>query len=130
VHGLVTAGFPDAAASLAGGLLTAATAFETRLPELFAGHGTQAGPHPAPYPASCRPQAWAAASSVLVLQSALGLDANVPSGTITVSPAFARAYAPLTVTGLQVNGRRLDITLTADGEMNATAPEGLAVVTT
>ncbi|MGY0059044.1 amylo-alpha-1,6-glucosidase [Streptomyces sp. LZ34] len=129
VHGLVRAGFPDAAAPLAAGLLTASAAFDARLPELFAGHGAEAGPRPAPYPASCRPQAWAATSSVLVLRSALGLDADVPGGTVTVAPTFARAYAPLTVTGLQVGGGRLDVTLAADGAVGVTAPEGLAVVT-
>ncbi|MEU8873727.1 glycogen debranching N-terminal domain-containing protein [Streptomyces javensis] len=128
VHGLVRAGFPDAAAPLAAGLLTASAGFAGRLPELFAGHGGAAGPHPAPYPASCRPQAWAAASSVLVLRSALGLDADVPGGTVTVAPAFAAAYAPLTVTGLQVGGAQLDITLAADGAVDVTAPEGLTVV--
>ncbi|MES4900948.1 MULTISPECIES: hypothetical protein [unclassified Streptomyces] len=104
VHGLVRAGFPDAAAPLAAGLLTASAGFDARLPELFAGHGAEAGPRPAPYPASCRPQAWAAASSVQVLRSALGLEADVPGGTVTVAPTFARAYGPLTVTGLQVGG--------------------------
>ncbi|MFF4476697.1 glycogen debranching N-terminal domain-containing protein [Streptomyces sp. NPDC001520] len=128
VHGLVRAGFPDAAAPLAAGLLTASAGFAGRLPELFAGHGAAAGPHPAPYPASCRPQAWAAASSVQVLRSALGLEADVPGGTVTVAPAFAGAYAPLTVTGLQVGGARLDITLAADGTVHVTAPEGLTVV--
>jgi glycogen debranching enzyme len=129
VHGLVTAGFPDAAASLATGLLTASAAFDARLPELFAGHGAEAGTNPTPYPASCRPQAWAAASSVLVLRSALGLDADVPAGTLTVAPTFAAAFAPLTVTGLQVDGGQLDVTLRADGSVNVTAPKGLQVIT-
>ncbi|MDQ0746012.1 glycogen debranching enzyme [Streptomyces africanus] len=129
VHGLVKAGFPDAAASLAAGLLTASTAFDARLPELFAGHGSRQSPHPAPYPASCRPQAWAATSALLVLQAALGLSADVPGGTVTLAPAFAAAYAPLTVTRLQVGGARLDVTVTADGTVNATAPADLVVVT-
>ena len=128
VHGLVRAGFPDAAAPLAAGLLTASAAFDARLPELFAGHGTGAGTRPAPYPASCRPQAWAAASSVLVLRSALGLDADVPGGTVTIAPTFAQEYGPLTVTGLQVAGGRLRVTVAADGTASAAAPDGLAVV--
>ncbi|MFD5471207.1 glycogen debranching N-terminal domain-containing protein [Streptomyces sp. NPDC127105] len=128
VHGLVRSGFPDAAASLADGLLTASAAFEARLPELFAGHGAEAGPRPAPYPASCRPQAWAAASSVLVLQSALGLSADIPAGTLTVAPGFARAYGPLTVTGLEAGGKRLDIAVTGDGSVEVSAPEGVTVI--
>ncbi|MFJ1656616.1 glycogen debranching N-terminal domain-containing protein [Streptomyces sp. NPDC088337] len=128
VHGLVRSGFPDAAASLADGLLTASAAFEARLPELFAGHGAEAGPRPAPYPASCRPQAWAAASSVLVLQSALGLSADIPAGTLTVAPGFARAYGPLTVTGLEAGGKRLDIAVKGDGSVEVSAPEGVTVI--
>ncbi|MFJ4980102.1 amylo-alpha-1,6-glucosidase [Streptomyces coeruleorubidus] len=128
VHGLVKAGFPDAAASLAAGLLTASTAFDARLPELFAGHGSQESPTPAPYPASCRPQAWAATSAILVLQAALGLSADVPGGTVTVAPTFAATYAPLRVTGLQVGGDQLDVTVTADGTVSMTAPARLAMV--
>ncbi|GAA2656544.1 glycogen debranching N-terminal domain-containing protein [Streptomyces vastus] len=129
VHGLVQAGFPRPAASLATGLLTASSGFDARLPELFAGHGSQAGPRLAPYPASCRPQAWAAAASVLVLRSALGLDADVPGGTVTVAPAFAHEYGPLTVRGLQVAAGPLDVTVTNDGTATVTAPEGLTVLT-
>nr|AGS50008.1 amylo-alpha-1,6-glucosidase [uncultured bacterium esnapd26] len=128
VHGLVRAGFPQAAAPLAAGLLTASAAFDARLPELFAGHGSPAGARPAPYPASCRPQAWSAAASVLVLRSALGLDADVPSGTVTVGPAFAHEYGPLTVTGLQVAGHPLKVTVAADGTTSTVTPEGLTVV--
>ncbi|WP_234333323.1 amylo-alpha-1,6-glucosidase [Streptomyces viridochromogenes] len=128
VHGLAKAGFPDAAVSLAAGLLTASTAFEARLPELFAGHGSQQSPYPAPYPASCRPQAWAAASAILALQAALGLNADVPGGTVTVAPNFASAYAPLTVKGLQVGGGQVDVTVAGDGTVDMTAPEELTVI--
>jgi glycogen debranching enzyme len=127
VHGLVRAGFPDAAAPLAAGLLTASAGFDARLPELFAGHGAATDTVPAPYPASCRPQAWAAASSVLVLQSVLGLSADVPGGTVTVAPAFAEAYRPLKVEGFDVGGGQLDITVDGDGTAHIEAPKGLEV---
>ncbi|MFE4639589.1 glycogen debranching N-terminal domain-containing protein [Streptomyces sp. NPDC056730] len=127
VHGLTRAGFPDAAAGLAAGLLTASAGFDARLPELFAGHGSATDSVPSPYPASCRPQAWAAASSVMVLQSALGLSADVPGGTLTVAPAFAEAYRPLKVEGLDVAGGRLDISVAADGTAHIEAPAGLEV---
>jgi glycogen debranching enzyme len=128
VHGLVRAGFPQAAASLAKGLLNASAHFDARLPELFAGHSAEAGTRPAPYPASCQPQAWAAASSVLVLQAALGLDADVPGGTVTVAPTFAHEYGPLTVTGLRVAADPLEVAVAEDGTASVVAPEGLTVV--
>ncbi|MGW0961334.1 amylo-alpha-1,6-glucosidase [Streptomyces gelaticus] len=127
VHGLVRAGFPQEAASLSEGLLTSSAAFDGRLPELFAGHGSATGTRPSPYPASCRPQAWAAASSVMVLQSVLGLSADVPGGTLTVAPGFAEAYRPLKVEGFDIAGERLDITVDADGTAHVEAPKGLLV---
>ncbi|POX48929.1 glycogen debranching N-terminal domain-containing protein [Streptomyces sp. Ru72] len=128
VHGLVRAGFSQAAASLAAGLLTASADFDARLPELFAGHGAQAGTRPAPYPASCRPQAWAAASAVLVVQAALGLETDVPGGTVTVTPTFADAYGPLTVTGLRAADGSLDVAIAADGTARVAAPAGISVI--
>ena len=115
VHGLVRAGFPGAAAPLVAGLTAASAAFDARLPELFAGHGATDGPRPAPYPAACRPQAWSAAASVLVLQSILGLSADVPDGVLTVAPLISQEYRPMTVSGLQAGGRPIEITVAADG---------------
>ncbi|MGP5076833.1 MGH1-like glycoside hydrolase domain-containing protein [Brachybacterium alimentarium] len=72
LRGLLRAGFTAEAQHVAHGLLRAAEGFEQRLPELFSGQGTDEVDPPLPYPASCRPQAWAAASSVPVAQ-ALGV---------------------------------------------------------
>ena len=51
------------------GLLAAADSFEGRLPELFSGHSPSDHDVPVPYPASCSPQAWAAAAPLLLLRS-------------------------------------------------------------
>lgn len=72
ISGMARAGFADEAAVVARGLLDAAEGFDWRLPELFSGHAAADLPRPVPYPASCRPQAWAAASAVPVAQ-ALGV---------------------------------------------------------
>ena len=56
----------DAAASLIDGLLSAAESFEYRLPELYAGHNRAEVAVPLAYPDACRPQAWAAAASIVV----------------------------------------------------------------
>jgi glycogen debranching enzyme len=66
IRGMLKAGFSDAARTLAVGLVRAAAHFDGRLPELFS---VIDGAHIVPYPASCRPQAWTAASAVVVAQA-------------------------------------------------------------
>lgn len=72
LRGMLRSGFAEEAAVLARGLLRAAEGFSQRLPELFSGEGIEAVSHPVPYPASCRPQAWSAASAIPVAE-ALGV---------------------------------------------------------
>ncbi|MFF7633710.1 glycogen debranching N-terminal domain-containing protein [Kitasatospora sp. NPDC008050] len=122
VHGLARAGFPDHARRLAEHLIAAAPAFEARLPELFAGTPRHTSRRPAPYPASCRPQAWSAAAAVALLQALLGLEADVPAGHLTIRPAANTALLPLTVTGLQIAGSPLTVQVTADGTVHAHTP--------
>ena len=62
----------EAASLLIEGLLSAAEAFDYRLPELYSGCEAT-GRRPLPYPAACHPQAWTAAASVAVLAVQLGL---------------------------------------------------------
>jgi hypothetical protein len=62
-----------------------------------------------------------------VLQAALGLEADVQGGTFTVAPTFARNYGSLSLNGFQVKGNRQDVTVTADGSAQVTAPGELAV---
>jgi glycogen debranching enzyme len=71
IDGMLRDGFSDEAAKVAEGLLNAAEGFDYRLPELFGGHPADQMWPPVPYPASCRPQAWAA-TSVVPIARALG----------------------------------------------------------
>ncbi len=87
VRGLFRTGHPKTAASLADGLLSAAAGFGWRLPELFSG---AAGQWPTPYPAACRPQAWSAAAVGTLVQGLLGLEVDVPAGTVAVRPPGVR----------------------------------------
>ncbi|MFF0087583.1 hypothetical protein ACFYR1_49325 [Streptomyces canus] len=63
----------------------------------------------------------------MVLQAALGLEADVPSGKITVVPTFAQAYGPLTLKGLRVADMPLQITIKADATASVLAAEALTV---
>ena len=90
IRGLFRSGHDQTAATLADGLLTAAAAFGWRLPELYSGEGDGGGAGPAPYPASCRPQAWSTAAAGALVQAVLGLDVDVPGGTVRVRPPGIR----------------------------------------
>ena len=78
IEGMLRAGFAEQAARLAEGLLRAAEGFDYRLPELFGGQAAADVFPPVPYPASCRPQAWAAASGITVAR-ALGALSSPPA---------------------------------------------------
>jgi glycogen debranching enzyme len=128
IRGLVADGHSDVAASLASGLLRASPAFDHRLPELFAGTDARADEPVLAYPASCRPQAWAAGVPIALLQAGLGLTADVPGGELKVSPReeFA-SWFPLRASGLRVAGSPLSITVTAVDEFNVETAAPLAI---
>ncbi|MCO4698230.1 aminotransferase [Streptomyces sp. RO-S4] len=69
--GLARYGLGDEVRALAGGLAAAAARCGYRLPEVLAGYDRADHPSPVPYPHSCSPQAWAAATPA-ALRTALG----------------------------------------------------------
>jgi glycogen debranching enzyme len=75
--------------------LHAAMAFfrDHRLPELFCGIPRADGPL-VRYPVACSPQAWAAATPFLLLQTILGIEPDGPGGTLLIRnphlPPFLR----------------------------------------
>ncbi|WP_427893274.1 glycogen debranching N-terminal domain-containing protein [Kribbella sp. GL6] len=114
IEGLFAAGYPEIASSYAQGLLRAAEAFGYRLPELYGGRGTDEESTPTPYPLSCRPQAWAAASAVAVLVAALGIEPDVPGGTLVINPASVAPWERLELKGLRVGDDVLTIRVEGD----------------
>lgn len=115
----------QAAASLIEGVVTAAEAFDYRLPELFAGHQRGDGDLPLPYPAACRPQAWTAAGSVAVLSALIGLRPDVPGGDVAINPIDS-ALGLWRVQGLAVGGQELTIELEGNGKAKVDGvPAGL-----
>ncbi|QNE17356.1 amylo-alpha-16-glucosidase [Kribbella qitaiheensis] len=119
VEGLYAAKSSATATSYVEGLLLAAESFDYRLPELFGGRGLTEETTPTPYPLSCRPQAWAAASAIAVLVAALGIDPDVPNGTLTVTPAEHLPWERLTLSGLTIGGESLSVQW-KDGETAVT----------
>ena len=128
-RGLARAGHGSAAAELIVQLLDAADGFDRRLPELFAGFGADEVAAPVPYPASCRPQAWAAAAPVELLRVLLGLAVDVPAAEITLDPPSPSPVGALSVRGLAVGGGRLDVDIDREGRVtHVAAPDGFRVV--
>ncbi|WP_329056075.1 amylo-alpha-1,6-glucosidase [Amycolatopsis sp. NBC_01488] len=129
IRGLQRSGQGALAATLASQLLSAAPAFDYRLPELFSGHSAEETSSPLPYPASCRPQAWSAAAAVSLLVAFLGLEVDVPAGTVTLTPPRPSPVGALRVTGLPLAGGTLDVTVDASGEVTGLRlPPGFSVL--
>ncbi|OKJ68700.1 amylo-alpha-1,6-glucosidase [Streptomyces sp. CB02460] len=65
--GLARCGLKEETRTVALGLLEASAHHGHRLPEVMAGYARSQHPRPVPYPHSCSPQAWAAATPLAVL---------------------------------------------------------------
>ncbi|MEV6372180.1 amylo-alpha-1,6-glucosidase [Micromonospora musae] len=125
---LARAGFRDTALTLADGLLGAAEAFDYRLPELYGGDDRSLLGRPVPYPAACRPQAWAAAGAVLLLQAATGLYPDVPGGTVRLAPLAGAQLGAVAAERLTVAGAPVDVAVDRAGRPTITGlPAGLTV---
>ena len=109
--GMEAEGYGAAAADVLGRLVDLGARVGYRLPELLSGE-TVLG-DPVPYPASCRPQAWAAASGLAVAPLLLGLRGDARSGRLRVAP-LEGGLGRIRVGGVRLGER--DITVTADGE--------------
>ena len=114
LDGLTKAGYSDEAALLAGGVMDAAEIFDYRLPELFSGHSSAQG-GPQPYPASCRPQAWAAASAIPLMLATLGLTPQGPGLLPEVTAAVPVPFGACTFEGLQAGGRAFTVDVDRHG---------------
>jgi glycogen debranching enzyme len=82
-----------------------------RLPELFCGFARDRRYYsmPAQYPVSCSPQAWAAGSIFLLIQSLLGLRVDAAGGLLTMRPTLPSAINQLQIRNLLVGGHRIDL---------------------
>lgn len=98
--GLARYGFADAAHKVAEGVYEAAIAFGGRLPELFCGFDRSEFDNPVPYPSACSPQAWAAATPIMLLRTLLGLDPDIPNGTVRLSPWLPEDFGRVEVSNL------------------------------
>ena len=128
IYGLHRSGHDRVAASLLEGMLAAGAGFAFRLPELFGGEQRYGSRAPLPYPAACRPQAWAATSAVSILTAILGLRVDVPRGVISIAAMRPSPVGAVQVRGLQISGESLDVDVAADGSVTVLAAPARLVV--
>ncbi|WP_391117838.1 glycogen debranching N-terminal domain-containing protein [Psychrobacillus sp. L3] len=94
------------------GLVKAAEAFEyDRLPELFCGYGKERG-RPVKYPVACSPQAWAAGTPLVFIQSLLGLFPNSLQKEIRLSPNLLENMDILKVDNISIGNGVLSVKVT------------------
>lgn len=105
--GLMRYGFIEQSQRVAKGILDAARHFGGRLPELFCGFDRKEFPTPIPYPTSCSPQAWAAAAPILLAQTLLRFQPDLPDGTVQFAPVLPDRMIPLRIESLPLAGARL-----------------------
>jgi glycogen debranching enzyme len=126
--GLRAYGFDDEALMVAQGLLEASGAWNGRLPECFSGLDRADVETPIPFPTSCSPQAWAAATPFLLLRTMLGLEPNDDHG-LTIDPIPGAIEDDLLFAGVRLVDRRFniriddgDVTIRELGEAATMAP--------
>ncbi|MGI8575105.1 MAG: glycogen debranching N-terminal domain-containing protein [Egibacteraceae bacterium] len=123
--GLMRAGRPDIALRLTDGLLAAAEHFAWRLPELFGGLA-EGSAYPVPYPVSCSPQAWSAATPLMLLRTVLRLEPDVPDGRVRLAPMLSDD-ARVRVTGIPLGVGTLDLDVGGGDVQVLQVPEGVEV---
>lgn len=98
------------------GLIDAAEHFEyDRLPELFCGYGSEAG-RAVKYPVACSPQAWAAGTPLVFIQTILGLFPDSLNKMITLSPKLLKGMNQLSVKKIKIGEGFLSVDVHREGE--------------
>ncbi len=105
-EGLRRYGFRDEAGVLCCGILDAAEAFSSQLPEVFAGFDRDGTNVPIEYPGALKPQAWAAGAPLLALRTILGLD--VVGGKLRSRPHVPKQLGKPELKNVGFRGRYVD----------------------
>ncbi|WP_420638157.1 glycogen debranching N-terminal domain-containing protein [Candidatus Poriferisocius sp.] len=108
LRGLAGRRFDDATRRLAKALIELSAAERYQLPELLGGFARDQFPEPIPYPASARPQAWAAAVPFQIVSALLGVQPQMHHNRLELRPVLD-ADQRIIVSGLRLGDRTLDI---------------------
>ncbi|MDP9452774.1 MAG: amylo-alpha-1,6-glucosidase [Actinomycetota bacterium] len=126
--GLMRYGFVEEALRVVMALVDSAIAVGGRLPELFGGLDRAELPVPLGYPASCSPQAWAAASPLLLLRLLLRFDPWLPHGKLWLAPVVPAAIGRLRVGHIPLGGGRVAVSVDGEDVSVEGLPPGVELV--
>jgi glycogen debranching enzyme len=105
--GLAQSGHPEKTARILRAMVEAAAHFDYRLPEVFAGFARHHTAFPVVYPTASSPQAWAAATPVLLLQAVLRLLPDRAERALRSEASCVPEWLEgLSLTGVHAFGRR------------------------
>ncbi|MFI9654264.1 amylo-alpha-1,6-glucosidase [Guyparkeria sp. GHLCS8-2] len=115
--GMASYGHKDEALVLLEGLFNAAIHFDIhRLPELFCGFERISGLAPTHYPVACSPQAWAAGTVFMLLESILGLRFDPDAARVSLDhPRLPDYINWLRVRRIRHRGGELDLIIRRHG---------------
>ena len=125
--GLMRYGFVEEANRIVFGMFEAATRFGGRLPELFCGFERERYPEPVSYPASCSPQAWAAATPFSLLRTTLRFDPSVPTGDVWLAPTSSEYLGDIHLRNVPFAGARISVDAARQGASVVGLPAGLTM---
>jgi glycogen debranching enzyme len=104
--GLVRYGYREEAGRIAKAMLDAATYFDYRLPEVFAGYSRKRTRFPVEYPTASSPQAWATGAPFVFLRTMLGLEPS--ADRLDADPSLPKGIERLELRGIPGRWGRTD----------------------
>jgi glycogen debranching enzyme len=126
--GLMRYGFAESAHRVIGAMVDASTHFAARLPELFAGLARADHQFPVTYPASCSPQAWAAASPLLHLRTMLRFEPDIRNGEVHLAPVLPDWIGAFSLHRIPLMGGYLSVEAQGEHLHVSSIPDGLTIV--
>lgn len=132
IEGLKNYGHQRESNQLITDIFKAATDFEfMRLPELYCGFDVNEEHESVKYPTSCSPQAWAAGSAFLFLQSILGLKVDGRKNKVIINPQLPDWLNSIKIKNLKVADQRISFEIIKNNNINMVKeikiPEGIKI---
>ncbi len=94
--------------------ISASSYFGYRLPEVFAGFGSDEIAFPVQYPTSASPQAWSAATPILFMRLLLGIEPDTKHKTLKIDPFLPNEISYINIDGISAFGKQFSVEATKE----------------